>query len=70
MIFLLAGMTLFTKCRAVPWTMSPTCTFKKRNYVLKFFVVPNDTQPILGADACTELGAIVRVRAVDKPLMN
>ena len=44
------------------------CTFKKRNYVLKFFVVPNDTQPILSADACTELGAIVRVRAVDKPL--
>jgi hypothetical protein len=34
------------------------CTFKKRNYVLKFFVVPNDTQPILSADACTELGAI------------
>jgi hypothetical protein len=31
-------------------------------------VVPNDTQPILCADACTELGAIVRVRAVDKPL--
>jgi hypothetical protein len=36
--------------------------------VLKVFVVPNDTQPILSADACTELGAIVRVRAVDKPL--
>jgi hypothetical protein len=36
--------------------------------VLKFFVVSNDTQPILSADACTELGAIVRVRAVDKPL--
>jgi hypothetical protein len=44
------------------------CTFKKRNYVLKFFVVPNDTQPILSADACTELCAIVRVHAVDKPL--
>jgi hypothetical protein len=44
------------------------CTFKKRNYVLTFFVVPNDTQPSLSADACTELGAIVRVRAVDKPL--
>jgi hypothetical protein len=43
------------------------CTFKKRNYVLRFFVVPNDTQPILSADACTELDAIVRVRAVDKP---
>jgi hypothetical protein len=25
-------------------------------------------QPILSADACTELGAIVRVHAVDKPL--
>jgi hypothetical protein len=36
--------------------------------VLKFFVVPNDTQSIISADACTELGAIVRVRAVDKPL--
>jgi hypothetical protein len=41
------------------------CTFKKRNYVLKFFVVPNDTHPILSADARTELGVIVRVRAVD-----
>jgi hypothetical protein len=30
--------------------------------------VPNDTQPILSADACTELGAIVRVHAIDKPL--
>jgi hypothetical protein len=46
------------------------CTFKKRNYMLKFFVVPNDTQPILSADACTELGAIVRVRAVDKLLFR
>jgi hypothetical protein len=36
--------------------------------VLKFFVVPNDTQPILSADACTELCAIVRVHDVDKPL--
>jgi hypothetical protein len=36
--------------------------------VLKFFVVPNDTHPILSADARTELGVIVRVRAVDKPL--
>jgi hypothetical protein len=36
--------------------------------VLKFFVVPNDTQPILSADACTELGAIVHVHAIDKPL--
>ncbi|CAG2201421.1 unnamed protein product [Mytilus edulis] len=44
------------------------CTFKDRKYNLKFFIVPTDSQPILSADTCSEIGAIVRVRAVDKPL--
>ncbi|VDI61901.1 Hypothetical predicted protein [Mytilus galloprovincialis] len=44
------------------------CTFKDRTYNLKFFIVPTDSQPILSADTCSEIGAIVRVRAVDKPL--
>ena len=44
------------------------CTFKDRKYKLKFFEVPTDSQPILSADTCSEIGAIVPVRAVDKPL--
>jgi hypothetical protein len=35
---------------------------------LRSFGSRHDTQPILSADACTELCVIVRLRAVDKHL--
>lgn len=46
------------------------CMFKEKIYKLKFFIARIDSQSILSAEACSEIGLITCVRAVDKPLSN